>query len=185
MSVSRIVIKLNEKSIDNAIKGLSAYRDSLKARTNKLINDLAVEGGKVAIAIVAESAYYSFKGIVEGIKAVSIGEGKAVVVSEAPQSMFFEFGTGIVGERNRYPDQKILAILGWKYDVNSHGELGWWYPTDESDGNPYKWTSPEGQLYAWTKGMPSRPYMYETAQVLRTIVVDRAKEVFRYDNSKR
>ena len=99
MSVSRIVIKLNEKSIDNAIKGLSAYRDSLKARTNKLINDLAVEGGKVAIAIVAESAYYSFKGIVEGIKAVSIGEGKAVVVSEAPQSMFFEFGTGIVGER--------------------------------------------------------------------------------------
>ncbi|MGN1108684.1 MAG: hypothetical protein ACI4RK_04810 [Oscillospiraceae bacterium] len=65
-----------------------------------------------------------------------------------------------------------------KYDINQHGELGWWYPTDSADPNPYKYTAKNGTTYAWTRGMPSRPFMYETAQMLRASVVPVARSVF-------
>lgn len=73
-------------------------------------------------------------------------------------AIFVEYGTGIVGSQNPHPK---LDTIGWIYDVNQHGEKGWYYPTIESDPNPYK-IMINGQLYAWTKGMPSRPFMYET-----------------------
>lgn len=85
------------------------------------------------------------------------------VVSTATHSIFCEFGTGIVGAQNPHPE---VAIAGWRYDVNEHGQLGWWYIG--RDGKSH-----------WTKGMPSRPYMYETAKMLRSMVVPLAKEVMR------
>lgn len=85
------------------------------------------------------------------------------VVSTAAHSIFCEFGTGIVGAQNPHPE---VAIAGWRYDVNEHGQLGWWYIG--RDGKSH-----------WTKGMPSRPYMYETAKMLRSMVVPLAKEVMR------
>ena len=90
-------------------------------------------------------------------------------------AVYVEFGTGIKGEGSPHPD---TAILGWKYDINQHGELGWWYPTDNADPNPYKYTAKNGTTYAWTRGMPSRPFMYETAQMLRASVVPVARSVF-------
>lgn len=57
--------------------------------------------------------------------------------------MFNEMGTGIVGLYNPHP------MLGnWKYDINEHGEKGWWYP--KNDGT-----------YGWTKGLPSRRMFYD------------------------
>ena len=69
--------------------------------------------------------------------------------------MYVEFGTGPVGKNNPYPGNNH----GWKYDVgenikeysiNGVKVVGWFYP-DESGG------------YRFTKGMPSRPFMYESA----------------------
>ena len=66
---------------------------------------------------------------------------------------------------------------GWKYDVNDHGEAGWWYPTD--DDNLIRYTAPDGKTYGWTKGMASRPFMYETAKELEVLCQQIAKKVFR------
>lgn len=46
-----------------------------------------------------------------------------------------EYGTGIVGSQNPHVAE-ALQQAGWKYDINSHGEKGWVYPTE----NGYKWT---------------------------------------------
>lgn len=73
------------------------------------------------------------------------------IMSTAPHGKFVEFGTGLRGKQSPYP---INTPIGWRYDVNDHGEAGWWYEGDDG-----KWH--------WTKGMPSRPFMYDTAQVLR------------------
>lgn len=74
---------------------------------------------------------------------------------------FVEFGTGIIGSGNPHPDP---GLANWKYDVNGHGEAGWHYYKDGG--------------WHWTKGMPSRPFMYETGRDLRKIVPKIAKEVF-------
>ena len=71
-------------------------------------------------------------------------------------AVFVEYGTGIIGQNNPHP-------RAWEYDTNGHGYGGWWYPTTSHDPNPNKWVNPEtGQLMAWTRGQPSRPFMYRT-----------------------
>lgn len=90
-------------------------------------------------------------------------DGKGYVVSSAPHSAFCEFGTGIRGAESPHPEP---GLAGWKYDVNNHGEEGWWYMGDDGE-------------WHWTAGMPSRPYMYNTAQALKDLIVPSAKEVFK------
>ena len=79
---------------------------------------------------------------------------------------YVEFGTGIVGSENSHPD---TSIVGWKYDTNKHGEKGWHYFKDGA--------------WHWTQGMPSRPFMYNTASELRSMntIADIAREVFGSD----
>lgn len=74
-------------------------------------------------------------------------------------TLFFEYGTGIRGASSPHPKS---IVEGWIYDVNQHGEKGWWYPTTESDPNPYKYVDKQGVLRAWTKGKYSKPFVYET-----------------------
>lgn len=81
---------------------------------------------------------------------ISVGKGHEYAT-------FVEYGTGIVGKGNPHP-----KAAGWVYDVNAHGVKGWWYPTTNDDPNPYTRVGSDGILRAWTKGMPSRPFMYET-----------------------
>lgn len=85
------------------------------------------------------------------------------VIADAAHAAFVCFGTGIMGANDPHPN---IAIAGWRYDVNGHGELGWWY------------IGRDGKAH-WTKGMPSRPYMYQTAQVLRQMVIPAAKEALK------
>lgn len=74
---------------------------------------------------------------------------------------FIEYGTGITGAWSPHP------YTPWPYDVNSHGYKGWWYPTTPDDPNPTKFVSKDGTLLAHTKGMPSRPFFYDTLNWIR------------------
>ena len=56
---------------------------------------------------------------------------------------------------------ELLSSINY---VNNHGEKGWFYFRD-------------GEWH-WTKGMPSRPFMYETSIELAEKIVEVAKEVF-------
>ena len=67
-----------------------------------------------------------------------------------------EFGTGIRGTQDSYADQH-----GYTVNLSGKGEEGWWYPTTESDPNPYKWVDPDGQLRALTHGLPSKHMFYQ------------------------
>ena len=76
----------------------------------------------------------------------------------------------------QHPEPAILGKL--KYDKKGHGKLGWWYPSGEGDTNPTRYQLADGTFIAWTKGMPSRPFMYNTAQKLRPLVIPTARSVF-------
>lgn len=62
--------------------------------------------------------------------------------------VFKELGTGVVGSRNPHPDPQGM-FEGWKYDYNSHGELGWYYPKEDG-------------TYGWTKGLPANAMFFNT-----------------------
>lgn len=63
---------------------------------------------------------------------------------------YHENGTGIVGSQNPHVAE-ALASIGWKYDVNEHGEKGWFYP--KGDGT-----------YGWTKGLPASKKFWQALQ---------------------
>ena len=100
---------------------------------------------------------YGLGSLVDEVIVEYTGEGFNITVG-VEYAVYLEYGTGIVGSENQHPQ---FERAGWEYDVNNHGEKGWWYPTNENDPNPHKKTA-NGILYGHTKGHPSRPFMYET-----------------------
>lgn len=166
-----IKIPLSETGVESAITALKEYRYAVASLAERLAETLCAQGEEIALL---EAADIRMTGELQR-SIMHETNGKAgFVACKCSYAVFVEFGTGIKGQTNPHPD---VAILGWNYDVNNHGDLGWWYPTDESDPNPTKHTCKNGKTYAWTKGMPSRPFMYNTAEILRSRLITTAKEL--------
>lgn len=157
-----IKLKLNTESLNQALKELKKYQKKVDLAGQNLTHSLTEKGVSLAQLNASYMNIYDTGDLVRGIDSQYQGE-KGYVVSSAPHSAFCEFGTGIVGAESPHPNP---SLAGWKYDVNQHGQEGWWYMGDDGE-------------WHWTAGMPSRPYMYDTAQMLRQMVVPTAKEVLK------
>lgn len=103
---------------------------------------------------------YKLDGLARQIKVSVEGFGIKAEILEGGEyyAMYVEYGTGVVGENFSHPK---AAERDWMYDINSHGDSGWWYPSNSEDPNPTKYNSETG-WWAWTAGQASRPFMYET-----------------------
>lgn len=163
----KLKLSPTEKSINEILKEIRRYRKKVEKAAPEITKRLTEQGVSLAQQNASYMDIYDSGALVNGIEAeyvggfgVSTAVGK--VHSTAPHSAFCEFGTGIVGQGSQHPD----PMPGWTYDVNEHGEDGWWY-YDES-----------GQK-RWTKGMPSRPYMHDTAKMLRNMVPETARGVLK------
>lgn len=157
----KIKLSLNGSDIDYALKATQEYKKKVKKYGEKLTKALTEQGVSLAQQNASYMNVYDSGELVNGIDSKYSG-GKGYIVSNAAHSAFCEFGTGIVGAMSPHPD----PIPGWEYDVNEHGESGWWYYDDKGKRH-------------WTKGMPSRPYMYDTVRMLKDIAPKVAKEVLK------
>ena len=154
-------------SIDKAVAEVKAYQKKVEALPDKLVKRLTEDGVQEAKDMAMYMNAYDSGELVNGIVA-QYRDGKGHIVSTAYHSAFVEMGTGIRGKRDPNPYD---YIPGWTYDVNEHGDKGWWYVGD--DGKPH-----------WTKGMPHRPYMYETAQSIRRSEAYIARELLKGGGNK-
>lgn len=154
-------LRLNGTSVANCINYLEAYAKRLEKLGENMTQELTETGVMLAQQNAAYMDIYDSGELVDGIDS-SYKRNKGYVESNAPHSAFCEFGTGIVGQSTQHPE----PAPGWKYDVNAHGEDGWWYYDDYG-------------RRMWTKGMPSRPYMYDTARMMRGRIAQMAKELLK------
>lgn len=81
--------------------------------------------------------------------------------------IFNEFGTGIKGTQDEWANN-----YGYQVNKSDKGAEGWWYPTDEQDPNPHKWTDEEGNLRALTHGLDSRHMLYDAYMQLQSEIGD-------------
>lgn len=161
----RITFGLSVKEIKKAQEDLKKYQKDVIRKTSDFAKALAEEGVKLAkLNISHEGAVYTG----ELLSSITMEPGDTlkygdtwVVYTDCEWAPYVEFGTGIVGSESPHPD---TSLASWKYDVNNHGEDGWVYYRD-------------GEYYH-TKGMPSRPFMYDAAQDLGLMISKVAKEVF-------
>jgi len=152
--VAKIKMKLTTRSIENAIKQVQEYKRELDDKVKALIKALVDKGVEIAKAQVRElGAVYTgeLEESITGFFDESLGIG--IIKTNCPYAVYVEFGTGVTGKRSPHP-----TPMGWKYDVNERGEDGWWYFNDRDK----KWH--------WTSGMASRPFMYNTLQLLKAEV---------------
>lgn len=158
----KITLDLSTRDINRAIRDLKRYKRELNKKVSLLIKTLTDYGVDVAKAQIRElGAWYTgeLESSITGYFSPTVGAG--VIKAGSPYAVFVEFGTGIVGQTSPHPDPK-----DWQYDINKHGEDGWIY-FNERDGR-----------WHWTKGVESRPFMYNTARELEMECMRIAKEVF-------
>jgi hypothetical protein len=171
--VKTITIDLNKSdSIKNAIKELQQYKREIETKTRLLVQRLTDYGAAIVrVKIVNMGAYYSgelFSGV-DGYYSPSLNTGFIRVTND--HAAFVEFGTGVVGQNSPHKNGEYLSKAAWSYAsgakifTTQDGRVGWIYPTD--DGG-----------FRFTEGMPSRPFMYETALELQRDFPRIAKEVF-------
>lgn len=166
---------LSRSGIADLRKQLVDYKNNvLQQKVDLLAKRLAEKG--VAIAQTNIATYDAiFTGeLISSIEARYGGstKGSAVffVVADSRHAVFVEFGTGQLGMEGSYP-YPFPEGVEWNYNTGktifeiSEGQYGWFYPAEDG-------------TWRFTQGMPSRPFMYETAVELMTEIAKTAKEVF-------
>ena len=158
-------IKLNTKHTTRlSLKSIEEYQEFLKKYRKQLL-EVAENIVKRVSEVGLEGNYNSTEllPIKTHINSVSGG-----IKTTDEKDTYREFGTGIVGSNNPHVAE-YLAKVGWKYDVNEHGEKGWIYP------------KPDG-TFGWTKGIPAEKKFYEAVKNMEDRFQEIATEEFKRIN---
>lgn len=161
----RITVSLG--NIDEAIRQLEEYEKRVQQNVESFLKRLLDEGVEIAKAKIVSLPAVESGELLGSIKPVQIDGNKGFIVADNAHAVFVEFGTGVTNNGS-HPKRGDLGLK----DLGTYGEgkgadpNGWWY-YDEKQGRK-----------RWTKGKPSRPFMYETARDLERIVAEIAMEVF-------
>lgn len=177
-----IQFSLSVKSVMAVQKALEDYKKDLARKCSLLSQKLTEKGVDIAKAEILDLDAVFTGELIGSIHSEDKGSGVWAVVAESDHAAFVEFGTGQVGEESPYPYEFPSGIT---WDYNSGQTIRQALSDIEINGSvfvktgEYYWSyiGKDGKLHI-TKGMPSRPFMYNTANELRDIIVQTAKEVF-------
>lgn len=168
--MAKISISLSEKSIDDAIKELRRYKETLPQKLKTVRDRVAEELLKQAETGFNGEIYNDV--IHEGMRVPNVSvtleeNGNAVfIISHGTEAVFAEFGAGVYYNPNGsdHPERPagIVAI----------GEYGKGY------GKRKVWGYYENGELRLTHGTPASMPMYNAAQTVAKLVPEIAKEVF-------
>ena len=159
-----ISMTLNSRSIRNAIKELESYRDSLDAKKDKLLEELAYIGLKEASIRFTTAMYDGVNDSSVTLEPIQDGycikaEGKAVA--------FIEFGAGVYHNPGEpYPNPRPAGIVGiGEYGKGLGKRQAWGYKDDS------------GTLVI-THGNPAAMPLWYASEEMRSAILKKFKEVF-------
>lgn len=168
---------LSSSSVNALKKELERYRDSLDYKCALVAERLASLGVEIARVQVADlDAIFTGEllGSIHSEYRSSQPHGAIfAVVADSLHAVFVEFGTGTKGADHPYQGTMPTGMT-WNYNsgktirdyiINGQKLYGWFYP------------GKDGKMH-FTQGMPSRPFMSNTADELEARVVEVVREVF-------
>lgn len=166
MSVAKRVIsmKLSSDSIQNAIRELKSFRDSIDDKMDKLLEELAYIGVKEASVRFTTAIYDGVNDSSVSLEPIKDGycikaEGRAVA--------FIEFGAGVYHNPGEpYPNPRPSGIVGIGEYGKGYGKRQAWGFRDES-----------GELVI-THGTPAAMPMWYASEEMRNSILKTFKEVF-------
>ena len=154
-----IDVDLSTESIDRAIREIGEVKTRLRQFLRELAEELTKQGTDIAKMQVASMEAVDTGDLENSIYGYySPSEHVGFILAPSPHAFYVEYGTGVIAQANPHPEQ---GLRGVQYDVNGHGMAGWVYPSEDG------WIlGKNGMKYAWTRGMPARPFMYNTGKWL-------------------
>ena len=159
-----IKMSLSADSIDNAIKELEAFRDSLERKKDKLLERLANIGVKEASVRFTTAIYDGVNDSSVSLETVSDGYA---IVANGHAVAFIEFGAGVYHNPvEPYPNPRPEGIVGI-------GEYGKGYGKRQAWG----FKSEDGELVI-TRGNPAAMPMWYASEEMRSNIQKIAQEVF-------
>lgn len=170
-----IKVRLNEQSIDRAIKELNDYKKWLTDKTKEFLKALADEGVKIASAKFGQAVYDGTNDVTCQME--DRGENKVAVMAIGSATLFIEFGTGV-----RYPDNHpeaaengmVRGAYGYKL---GRLEKGWRYTGEPgSNGEVITEGKHAGEIH--TYGNPANMSMYLTVRELQDKFEEIARRVY-------
>ena len=164
-----IKVKLDPRSIADAIKKIEEYKADLEKRVRFLLETMVGRGEIIAKAKVVEYKIIHDNDLTKSIRGFVQGNVGYLHVDDE-HAVFFELGTGPVGASDPHPLHPSYSADGWftRADDKPMDKLYGWTPLES--GNGY--------VYYHTYGQKSKPFMYETALKLREEFPAIVKEVF-------
>lgn len=160
--MSNINAKFNTKL---SLKSIEEYQEFLKKYKEKIPK--AVENIVTKVSKVGLQDNYKSTEIIP-----TKNEGNVItggIKTTDVKDTYKEFGTGIIGNQNPHISD-ILSQIGWKYDVNEHGEKGWIYPKEDG-------------TFGWTKGISAQKKFYNAMKNMedsfQTIAIEEFKRISR------
>ena len=166
MSVAKKVISMNlsSKSIQSAIAELRSYQDSLDAKTDKLLEELAYIGVKEASVRFTTAMY---DGVNDSSVTLETIPGGYCIVAKGKAVAFIEFGAGVYHNPGEpYPNPRPSGIVGIGEYGKGRGKRQAWGFRDES-----------GELVI-THGNPAAMPMWYASEEMRSAILKKFKEVF-------
>ena len=157
-------MNLSSRSIRQAIKELNTYRDSLDAKTDRLLEELAHIGIKEASIRFTTAMYDGVNDSSVSLEAIKDGycikaAGKAVA--------FIEFGAGVYHNPGEpYPGPRPPGIVGIGEYGQGHGKRQAWGYKDE-----------RGELVI-THGNPAAMPLWYATEEMRDAIKAKFVEVF-------
>lgn len=160
--MSTINAKFNTKL---SLESIEEYQEFLKKYQKDLPK--AVENIVTKVSKVGLKDNYKSTEIIPTKNEVNKISGGIKTTDE--DDTYKEFGTGIVGSQNPHFSD-ILAQIGWKYDINEHGEKGWVYPKEDG-------------TFGWTKGIAAQRKFYNAMKNMedsfKTIAIEEFRKISR------
>lgn len=166
MSVAKRVISMtvSSSSIKDAINELKTYRDSLDAKTDKLLEELAYIGVKEA-SIRFTTAIYD--GVNDSSVTLETIKNGYCIKAEGRAVAFIEFGAGVYHNPGEpYPNARPAGIVGI-------GEYGKGYGKRQAWG----FRNEAGEVVV-THGNPAAMPMWYASEEMRSAIKDKFLEVF-------
>ena len=155
---------LSTSSIDNAIAQLTAYRNTIDAKKDKLLAALANIGVKEASVRFTTAMYDGVNDSSVSLRTISNGYA---IVAEGHAVAFIEFGAGVYHNSGEpYPNPRPEGIVGIGEYGKGHGKRQAWGFKDDS-----------GELVI-THGNPAAMPLWYASEEMRSNILKIAKEVF-------
>ena len=157
-------MNVGSSSIRDAINELKSFLDSLDAKTNKLLEELAYIGVKEASIRFTTAIYDGVNDSSVTLKPIKDGY---CIVAEGKAVAFIEFGAGVYHNPGEpYPNPRPNGIVGIGEYGKGYGKRQAWGFRDET-----------GELVV-TRGNPAAMPMWYASEEMRNAIKEKFVEVF-------